>query len=333
MADLFSRYRYTQGNRTFPIVDEAVIKSVDFTKIAITILEFRWHVMSYKLAIVLICFVFSSLCENQTESGCLFGNGQAPSSGQCEGPLSRVFAKRNHIEFINRGCKMHQIFFADPNYLTSNSSFEQTSRTLGIKCGECIPGTNGNIGILDRLLSYESQLSIQLCKSAGYNQVECSTTSQPFAYQCPFNQFCTSEGTCKPLSMHPLYNQPCRIASDLLQFGSTNDRLCGGEGLSCIQGTCQVCYERSWLRPFASYFHLFRSQSNTISSVRNWTLVSLDALCVSGQLEVSNWARMIAGLQDPELMLLVLLGSTFSIIGILRKCFTFSQLWQSKRNK
>ena len=159
------------------------------------------------------CFVLSS--------SCIYSGGI--KSGSCNGIIESSIALRNDLASFNRGCPINSVFYY-PNSTT-------------FVCGECIPTT----------LLYSSIISnykINICKQTAIGRVceDPQDASLLNDYQCPIGDYCTEDGTCKPLSLHPLVGETCTKIEHPFTYLSLKN-LCGFDGLQCIHGVCQVCQD------------------------------------------------------------------------------------------
>lgn len=254
---------------------------------------------------LLLLLALSFACEYNKD-------GIAPNFGSCTGPMERVLAKRSSIQILNRGCAMNQVFYS---ISPSNSSL--------IACGQCIPG----VMIQDSLDDASSQLRIQVCTRNTDGDQECYQVFQPMSFLCPTNYFCNNEGACKHMRELDLYGKTCANETMALRFGTNKTRICGNRGLSCIQGKCLICQERQWNRGMTD------TLLNTLRSVQVRTpQIVITSMCVNGEHQVSNWARMVSGLQDPELTLFTAFGLVTLLYCLVRKCCTLLITLKPKAN-
>ena len=102
-------------------------------------------------------------------------------------------------------------------------------------CASCLPGSHGNW----RVQGAERYFlpSVQNCYwDPGSGQQKCAAFSIPdpqFApvYNCRLNEYCSDEGTCTSMTMHPNFGVNCVSGAEC------------GLGLNCIDRKCKICVE------------------------------------------------------------------------------------------
>ncbi|KAJ5067582.1 hypothetical protein M0811_02770 [Anaeramoeba ignava] len=205
-------------------------------------------------------YIFANLC--------YYSNGIGPLAGNCEGPIQRIEAKRKDFSNINHGCSIDQMFF--------NSGNNQ------IKCGNCIPGSNGNWRV-NGTPSIFSHLVVKYLESTPQNIIKTKiasiTATSPSVF-CKLNQYCSESAECVDLKDHPLYNHFC---------DPNIQDSCGFEGLQCIDSKCKIC------KTIRSHFNDLIVRNQAMQTV--W--------CVAGRYTTNKWIIMF---QDPQKFFFFLLG-------------------------
>jgi|SaaInlStandDraft_6_1057023.scaffolds.fasta_scaffold14222_2 hypothetical protein len=120
---------------------------------------------------------------------CDFAAG-VPPAGACDGPLARVLARRASTNITNQGCGIGEVFYYEDGSLSK------------LKCGSCVPGTDG--------ASDDLQM-------------------------CPLNEYCNDQAKCVATTASPTFKGPCPY-----ETGISTSGWCGA-GLRCIQHVCLPC--------------------------------------------------------------------------------------------
>eukprot|EP00698_Gefionella_okellyi_P011261 TRINITY_DN2965_c0_g2_i1.p1 TRINITY_DN2965_c0_g2~~TRINITY_DN2965_c0_g2_i1.p1 ORF type:complete len:306 (+),score=48.81 TRINITY_DN2965_c0_g2_i1:39-956(+) len=167
------------------------------------------------MKVLFILLLFPLICISQ-QSNCAYSDLTPPAAGVCSGPITRTAARRAATP-VNRGCASDQVFYA------------KDGNPRDIRCGACIPGTDGNWRFTGVTQGYMTD--VQTCDSQSRicSAPQLSATN-PLLF-CGVNEYCTDDAQCADITTSPLYMTVC------------NDQLPCGPGLSCLAGRCQICLE------------------------------------------------------------------------------------------
>lgn len=274
------------------------------------------------LLLVFVCFDGAVATSNLTDPfpNCVYDpEGNPPRPGLCKGPLMRNLAKRHAVRALNRGCDLAQVFFV------ANGLTNQT------RCGECVPGTNGNWRFSGVPSEWSRILHVQHCyRDPLLSILKCDSplvsVTTPYFF-CGINEFCNDDGRCVPMAESSLLDRPCaaqNAPSSLRarQAAKTDDAsarnravlaqepeaegmdMCGAHGLACVSGACRVCADNSLQRHNAD-----RTQSSAYSGY-----------CLNGRYTMSKWRLMLSLHGDIETYLVLVLNVSFFFVAFGRKC-------------
>ncbi|KAJ6228350.1 hypothetical protein M0813_08890 [Anaeramoeba flamelloides] len=235
----------------------------------------------------LIILILLIIKNNKVFGECEFKSGIRSQYGTCLGPVDVIKAKRKEYRLLNYGCAIDKVPFTDVNN--------------EIKCGDCIPRTNGNWrfeGIPTKFHYFKRET----CKTNQKGKTECFESKLSITsplYFCSVNEYCSEYGECKPMAQLDNYKQKCNF---------TDPNPCGTLGLKCIANQCIICKN--------DLQHFPNSQTSMLES----------AYCVNGKYTMSKWKQLVQPKQFFTFF-------TLLVIIYLLIYFTGLPIWIGKRIK
>ncbi|KAG2393347.1 hypothetical protein C9374_006878 [Naegleria lovaniensis] len=240
---------------------------------------------------------------------CIYRDGQ--KQGDCKGLTEESLALRQDLSTLNKNCPMNQVFFY-PSTSHSNNNNNNNKTSMEPVCGECIPSSSLFYDYSTNRVLFNYKIVICKMTVFGRQCSEPSASHLPLSdYQCSVGSYCDESGRCRSLNTHPLHGEQCSevIHPQMASKGVPLSRVCGFDGLECIQGTCQVCKDGVEYTDFSSQDHVYLQQHAIFTRTRDYRRSR--RYCVNSQLYPTKFDYTL--LSDPSSVLIL----SFAIMVVL----------------